>query len=205
MPVVFTAQLQRQLGFMETSARAYDAGHRDEAIRLGTSLRVLFHQTSKSTSLLRYLGAESIAILSTSDRNPVSPGLCLNVANNLITDVFTGEMRAAPWLAAAPTKTLVPFVDWWKNEVIFFNTGIEVTRRDLALWAANQDGGAHVDDALDVDYEKVTHGLDVEFFITHPDGKKIFTRASELHLAALRQFAYEVLESTDIRKLAGRK
>ena len=89
--------------------------------------------------------------------------------------------------------------------MIFFNTGIEVTRKDLALSAANQDGGVHVDDALDLDYEKVTRGLDFELFIEHADGKKIFTRPGELHLAALRQFAYEVLESTDILKLAGKK
>ena len=105
MKVDFTAQLQRQLGFMENSARAYDAGHRDEAIRLATSLRVLFHQTPKSTSLLWHLGAESIMMLSTSDRNPVAPGVCLNVTNNLIMNVDTGETRAAPWLGAAGTNS----------------------------------------------------------------------------------------------------
>ena len=204
MPVDFTAHLQRQLGFLETSSRAYDAGRRDEAIRIGASLRVLFHQTSTSTSLLRHLGAESIVMLSTSDRNPVGPGVCLNVANHLHVNVDTGETWAAPWLGAAGTKTLVPFVDWWKNEVIFFNTGIEVTREDLALWTANKDGGAHVDGALPADYEKVTRGLDLPLSITHPDGKKISARAANLHLAALRQFAYEVLESTDILQLAGR-
>lgn len=205
MAVDFRAQLKRQLRFLRTSAAAFDAGDRDEAIRIGTGLRVLFHQTVKSTSLMRHLCAESLQILSTSERTPVGPGMGLNIAKHLDMNMFTGVTRAMPWLDAAPIKTMVPLVDWWKSEVVFFNTGIEVTRRDLALWAANQDGGAHVDDALHVDYEKVLRGLDFTFTITQPSGKQLLTRIEELHLAALRQFAYEVLGTPELVKLGNRK
>ena len=135
----------------------------------------------------------------------MSSGLGLNIANNLITNPFTGEMRAAPWLDAAPNKSFVLFPAWWLDEVVLFNTGIEVSRKDLALWVANQDGGAHVDDTQDVDYKKVTRCLDFTFTITRSDGRQLIARPEELHLAALRQFAYEVLVSPDIRRLAGRQ
>ena len=205
MSVDFCAQLKRQLRFLKTSAAAFDAGDRDEAIRIGTGLRVLFHQTNRSTSLMRHLDAESFQILSTSARTPVGPGMGLNVANHFDMNVFTGVTRAMPWLDAAPTKMFVPLADWWKAEVVLFNTGIEVTRRDLALWAANQDGGAHVDDTFDVDYEKVVRGLDFTYTITKPDGYQLITRVEELHLAALRQFAYEVLCTPALVKLGNRK
>ncbi len=204
MAISLSEQVDRQLRFIESSAREFDTGNRDEAIRIGTSLRVLFHQTQKSTSLLRHLGAEGISLCSTSAGTPVSPGLGLNVANNLITNPFTGDMRASPWLADAPQKNLILFDTWWQGEVVVFNSGIEITRKSLCLWAANQDGGAHVDDNQHGDYEFVQRGLDFTFTITHEDGRQLIAKSAEIHLAALRQFGWEVLASPDMLRLARR-
>lgn len=197
-------QVDRQLRFIEASASEFDAGNRDEAIRIATCLRVLCHQTLKSTSLLRHLNAEGISVCSTSAGTPVSTGLGLNVANNLITNPFTGDMRAAPWLSDAPQKNLVPFSIWWQGEVVIFNSGIEITRKALCLWAANQDGGAHVDDSPHADYQFVQRGLDFTFTITHEGGHQLIAKPAEVHLAALRQFGWEVLSSPDVLRLAGR-
>lgn len=204
MALSFPEQVDRQLRFIESSAREFDAGQRDEAIRIGTSLRVLFHQTQKSTSLLRHLGAEGISLCSTSAGTPVSPGLGLNVANNLITNPFTGEMRASPWLADAPHKNPISYTAWWQGEVVVFSSGVEITRKALCLWAANQDGGAHVDDNQHADYEFVQRGLDFTFTITHENGRQLIARPADVHLAALRQFGWEVLASPDMLRLAGR-
>src|SRR6266545_3514326 len=46
------SQLQRQLGFLKRSCEDFDAGQHDEGLRIAVSLRVLFHDTSASTSLL---------------------------------------------------------------------------------------------------------------------------------------------------------
>ena len=44
--------LGSHIGFLERSSRDYDAGHEDESLRLATSMRVVFHDTRSSTSLL---------------------------------------------------------------------------------------------------------------------------------------------------------
>jgi hypothetical protein len=58
-------QLQKQLGFLTRSCRDYDLGESDEAIRIATTIRVLIHQTPKSTSLLKHLNSTTINLLST--------------------------------------------------------------------------------------------------------------------------------------------
>jgi hypothetical protein len=54
----FKDQLTKQLGFLRRSCESYDQGYKDEAIRIATVLRVLFHDTGRSTSLLTHLKAK---------------------------------------------------------------------------------------------------------------------------------------------------
>jgi hypothetical protein len=62
----FSAQLGRQIGFLERSCLAYGSGHQEEALRIAVSLRVLFHDTQSSVSLLTHLGVKASArVLST--------------------------------------------------------------------------------------------------------------------------------------------
>ena len=48
----------------------YDAGHDVVAISIATAIRVLVHDTDKSTSLLSHLEKKSHSFLSTNVRNP---------------------------------------------------------------------------------------------------------------------------------------
>jgi len=48
-------QLNRQLRYLRNSSDLFDSGDHDEASRLATVLRVLVHDTTKSTSLLKLL------------------------------------------------------------------------------------------------------------------------------------------------------
>jgi len=60
------SQLQRQLGFLKRSCEDFDAGQHDEGLRIAVSLRVLFHDTSASTSLLTHLGIRTtVKVLTT--------------------------------------------------------------------------------------------------------------------------------------------
>ena len=63
--VNFVSQLDNQLRYIETSAREYDAGQIIEAIRIATSLRVIFHQTNRSTSILTHLQSNNIKLSTT--------------------------------------------------------------------------------------------------------------------------------------------
>ena len=47
--------LTEQIGFLLRSAESYDNGFTDEAKRLAVTIRVLVHDTGKSTSLLKQL------------------------------------------------------------------------------------------------------------------------------------------------------
>jgi hypothetical protein len=49
------AHLKDQVGFLRASGAAYDAGQHSEAKRLASTIRLLVHDTSRSTSLLRQL------------------------------------------------------------------------------------------------------------------------------------------------------
>ena len=61
----FRQRLRQQLSFIENSCAAYDSGETEEAIRVATCLRVLFHQTRNSTSLLTHLNATDVELFST--------------------------------------------------------------------------------------------------------------------------------------------
>ncbi len=65
MSVDFKAQLFKQLGFLWRSCDAYHQGHTDEAVRIAAVIRVMIHDTPKSTSLLKHLGALNISLSST--------------------------------------------------------------------------------------------------------------------------------------------
>lgn len=62
--------LVRQLRFLERSAAAFDAGYRDEAIRIATTVRLMVHQTQASTSLLTLLGARNTVKLVSTVKPP---------------------------------------------------------------------------------------------------------------------------------------
>jgi hypothetical protein len=82
-------QLQQQLGFIERSAILFDEGRREEALRIATALRVIFHHTSHSTSLLRHLKAKKVMVRSAApDRNKVAAPSILTVAAASFPDTY---------------------------------------------------------------------------------------------------------------------
>jgi hypothetical protein len=56
-------KLREQIGFLQPSVRDYDAGHQDEALTLATTMRVLFHETPISTSVLTHRSMRSTATM----------------------------------------------------------------------------------------------------------------------------------------------
>ena len=67
----FKLQLSRQVQWLSKSSAEYDRGDVDEAIRLSVPLRVLFHDTRGSTSLMTHLQVKEFRLLSTA--TTVSP------------------------------------------------------------------------------------------------------------------------------------
>ena len=84
---------------------------------------------------------------------------------------------------------------WWNQIVFVFSPGVSLTRREIALVAANQDGGAHVDRELDRKYSRLVDEGGLGFFFTRRVDDPQPFKFSNVHFAALRQMTYEVLNS----------
>lgn len=84
----------------------------------------------------------------------------------------------------------VPFADWWKAVVFAKGEEWQMSRADVVLTAADQDGGAHVDGELRSDYAALRHDNSLGW-LTDGDirlnGGPGYT--------AIRQIAHEVLKT----------
>jgi hypothetical protein len=196
-------QLDRQLHYIETSAHQYDSGNMDEVIRIGAALRTIFHEDANCTSLLTRLNAGNIQLLSTSSLNSPHVGYCNNLTKTML-NPFTLDMWAEPWLAESKSSRQVPYRAWWSEEIMFSNGPNVVRRRDIILWATDHDSGDQVDATPDVNYERLKNGMDMTWTLTQPDKSKHILRCRNLHLASLRQFGYEALNSPELLRIAGR-
>lgn len=186
----YIEQLDRQLGFLDRSCSSYDAGYKDEAIRIATCIRVLVHDTRSSVSLLSHLDAKDIRLLST-----VPP-----IENPERTFAFDGLTSfsangAVPKLRKSDRDSLLPVDDWWAQPVYCMGQGQFYRRKDLVLAASNKDGGAHVDAKLTPEYEK----LAADFWSVSSGGQS--RPLEDIHLIGLRQLGYELLNSEELIKL----
>lgn len=180
---------QRHLKFIEASCVAYDQGDTYEALRIAVSLRVLFHDTAKSTSLLEHLGEKiNIELLSTIG--------CGKSAENIsgffiFLPLMMSMDGVKPPLGEGPPPRLLKFAEWW-NEVILAQNH-KFSRRDVILSAANQDGGAHVDMTPTPKTLELKSGVGT--FTRTMGDQSISEELTNHHFPLLRQMAYEVLNS----------
>jgi len=151
----------------------------------------LFHDTPNSTSLLTHLGIKSSArILSTFEPIKQQPGLL--VASMPVWVDWTGQ-RQAP-LGESDWKGFMQVTDWWTQLVMNGNSNL--SRKDIILAAANQDGGAHVDANPKKAAQELIRGVG-----THTlriGNTERTTVLDNHHFYMIRQFSYEVLNSPDI-------
>jgi hypothetical protein len=200
----FLEKLHQQLRWLERSAREYDQGDVSEAIQMAIRFRVLFHDKGRQTSVMTHLGMKStLRLLSTAaPLRPSSGGFALISLNILLEPQ---RFDYTPKLASSARKSLVPFTRWWAGECIFERPrpGVEIVRRDLILWAAEKDGGAHVDAELTPEYRHLENGAGVSINLNPDLGEPSTETFKNAHFASLRQMAYEVLNSPSIQKLRG--
>jgi hypothetical protein len=190
--VDFKLQLRRQLQFLQASSSSFDAGFKDEAIRIATVIRVLIHQPKSSTSLLKHLNATTINLLSTTEG--VTDKTLLYNGMGIVQVSSDGTHKYFPSLGDAPAQNLMPVSKWW-DQVVFVEGNVRLSRRKIVLSAANQDGGAHVDDKLNADYQALSTDGFAGTVFHHADGQTNVQPIMGAHLVALRQMAFELLNS----------
>ncbi|MGH7966312.1 MAG: SEC-C metal-binding domain-containing protein [Candidatus Binatia bacterium] len=185
------AKLREQIGFLERSSATYDAGDEDEALRLATAIRVLVHDTRRSTSLLSQLDLKRIGFYDSAyNYNPEN----LLTHHGLIGLQFkdgVSSYRAPLDDRPGGVRRTVSFDDWW-NKLVFVDKTGKHTRAGLVLAVANQDGGAHVDPALDEPYVKLSRENSLGWQAVGPAGERPMENPVP---ASIRQIAHELLRS----------
>lgn len=187
--------LRRQLGFIERSCRDYDAGCREEALRIALPLRVLFHKTAHSSSLIDELNLRnSIQLLSTFREPYQGAGVMA---------IYVGAILSHDGVAAAlddaTDENFVSVTEWWGQVVHVF--GHTYSRKDIVLLAANQDGGAHVDPKPSDKLQSLRVGVG-RLTTAAATGETFVGELRDSHFAILRQLGYEVLHSPDVIEAA---
>lgn len=180
---------KRHLSFLNRSAEAYDHGHVDEDIRLAQSIRVLFHQTKTSHSIVSQLGMDPRLIDSSCQ---LTPGNTLGQMPLVQTGYgdAQGNKFFAP-LSKSDRKNSIPFENWW-NQLVFTKEGdLTFSRKRLILQMANKEGGSHVDPKLTPDFVAIQkYSLGFNFF--NEDNS---ANGNDVTSVTIRQITHEVLAS----------
>lgn len=195
-------KLNEYLNLMAVLCDCYDAGHEIVALSISTTIRVLVHDTSNSTSLLLSLGKKDVQYL---DTRIIDHDKSINLSlvrqiNVGVRDGAGGEAKYWPLCDERYFSTpshhfkYVSFDAWWDG-VVFKNENFSLTRQDLVLTVANKDGGAHFDEKVDEKYDA--------FRKKWSGGNTLVGRRSGINRGydniptypAVRQIAYELLQS----------
>jgi hypothetical protein len=182
--------------FLTRSAAIFDAGDEDEALRLATSMRVLFHNTRASTSLLTLMDLTKTPMLSTArGHGDWQDYLAHYVRLDSPTPVVMKPLLDSP-------LKKVEFDYWWNADPVFVYEDVAYTRKVIVNSLANKDGGAHVDPELEKYYEVLASGTyaigimgDLKFDGPEPFPQGVTQYPKNAHLALARQFAHEAMAS----------
>ena len=200
MTVDFKAQLFRQLNFLSSSCRSFDAGHHDEAIRIAQVIRIIMHDTTRQRSVLSHLNAKGIRLVSN----------CMDITTKMRRGVGNvqlfngmGQIEMGPGGARYYPKGLdndmfrhdIQVDQWWNETVFVLDPQSWISRKDVVLCAADKDGGAHVDAALTPAYERLMESGDLGNFADEHGNQ---TPITGHHFVALRQMGNELFASQEL-------
>lgn len=185
--------LADQIGFLESSADAFDADFHGEAKRLATTIRVLLHDTRHSKSLLGQLGMKDVLFFDSA--HPRHPRAVTTYCGLTVLMMGPQTHKYVPMLddTLDGPKRPLPFEAWWDSTVIVDNTHRRFTRKNLVLAVANQDGGAHVDPTLDEHYARLSRRNSLAWY--HVPNRGPTVPVDGAVPATIRQIAHELLKT----------
>lgn len=157
-PADLERALDEQLDLLWRNTRDYDRGANVVSLQIAIILRVLLHDTGRSSSLLSQLDQKSKMFVSTA-RLPLATGEnCFSDGHwGLIWVNFNDRaIHYVPALDLSPCHTMT-FQNWWDEPVFSRYESYTVTRKDLVLAVADTEG-AHVDPNLDKWYADLSRG-----------------------------------------------
>jgi hypothetical protein len=200
--------------------REFDAGDWGEAVDIATRLRVIFYPGNPSNrpSILQSLEAEKVRVLSTVEPMEDTPNI-LGFEGGLYSQEFKKDENGISYsfvpsfvgAHAYSYRAEVPANRWW-NQIVEIkgsevgSPGRHVYRRvDVVTGIANYDGGAHLAKTIPESYDVLSKpgGLITIHFGGEGNIEEI--PIIGIHLAMLRQIAYEVLHSRALLTLSDPK
>lgn len=164
-------QIKRDMNYIETKFKEqlkllkkrivdYEKGDQIEAYQIASILRVLLHDTKRSTSILRHLKIKDKVMF----QSLASPYSTLNIAPYLgllslrITSgyglEYVGNCKSKNQEQIFKREIFYRFEDWW-NEIVIDDKKEVYTRRDLVLHVANKEGGSHLDIKVDININEL--------------------------------------------------
>lgn len=188
--------LDEQLQLLEILTDAYDRGKVVAAKQIATVVRVLLHDTPNSTSLLSQLKLKSGTFFdSCTSRGEKEEGKRLGSFAGIVGMGVGPDSGYIPYLDDVPDRCfgLIPFDDYWNRVVLVDGNGETFSRKYLILRVANQDGGAHIDPAIDEKYATLARKNSMGWKSEGPDGA--LREVSGVELATVRQIGHELLRS----------
>lgn len=180
-----------QLAFLEQSSTSFDRGYEGEAKRLAVSIRVLLHDKGQSRSLLGQLGLKDTLYWDTSTGFEKGTDL---FDITIVAKFFDGvKAKYCPVFDKTPVLMVqTEFEKWWNTPVIRDAQNQTFTRKDLVLYVADQDGGAHVDPALDERYAALSRNNSLGWSYYEGAVKKSLGMPER---ASIRQITHELLKT----------
>lgn len=194
-------QLVKQIGFMQRSCNSFDVGYEDEAARLAVCIRVLIHDTPKSTSLLQHLNKKGRIDYwdSASEYDPQNlvAHLGLTCMTAKVENGLMSSKYEPAFTGPNPSRGSWQGFQWWwpKQKVIVDSKRQIFTRKDLVLAAANKDGGAHVDNQLDGSYADLTRFNSAGWMKFQNGLESPFD--NDVVGPSIRQIAFEILKTLE--------
>lgn len=203
-----TKRLEEQIELLQLNAEIFDNGHAVSTLTMATAIRVLFHDTNNSTSLIKLIcdanGKDKNAFEMVTTKEPDDGKAKLIIFGDGLCGMSMGPQGLSyfPKLSKS-THTNVQFNVWWEENVVKnVSAGFEnpdwMTRAELIKLHANKEGGAHIDENKNKKIDEIgtKEAAGWVCFTTDSDGvQKEGNYGVDQKKASIRQVCYEVLVS----------
>ena len=192
------AALKDQIKLLRLNCSIYDSGNEIIGKQISTIIRILFHESKYSKSLLKQIGIRDISWLNTSHGlhldNQISECSLLTMK---ITGLYGKYMPKCHTDYSMDEYNYKLFPEWWNMPVILDEKQQIFTRRDIVLYVANTDGGAHVDETLDEKYKDILKNNYLGWKYDLKGENKEFE--GKIELICMRQMAFEIINTINMK------
>ncbi|HEY9002390.1 MAG TPA: hypothetical protein VIM89_13615 [Mucilaginibacter sp.] len=200
------ARFRDQVALLQLACENFDEGKEIAALNIATSIRVLVHDTPSSTSALTHKKSKHIDFLDSSlpktNPNITFTGLTYYYMSNVHDGIGGIAIYRPEFTSSRPNiERWINFDQWWSQIVFQNKDGSSLSRSTLVLKAANQEGGAHIDNSIDSQYDQFRHHYSGGVIIKGTKSGVTRTFDNIPVLPALRQIGFEILESLKKAKL----